>query len=235
MWMNDQFREILGSKLKGEAVRSFTLMFLQMWSIDEKDPAFTPFLSVPIPFQESPGFVLPYGDCPLDADRVGERVYMDILNRARRYVHIMSPYLILDGEMETALKFAAERGVDVKLILPGVPDKAAPYALAKTHYASLLDSGVKLYEYVPGFVHAKLFVSDGREGVVGTINLDYRSLYHHFECAAWMYGVPCLADMEEDFQATLLNCRTVTRETIRDEKKSLKLMGWVLKAVAPLM
>ena len=221
--------------LKGEAVRSFTLMFLQMWSIDEKAPAFAPFLSVPIPCQESPGFVLPYGDCPLDADRVGERVYMDILNRARRYVHIMSPYLILDGEIETALKFAAERGVDVKLILPGVPDKAAPYALAKTHYASLLDSGVKIYEYVPGFVHAKLFVSDGREGVVGTINLDYRSLYHHFECAAWMYGVPCLADMEEDFQTTLLSCRTVTRETIREEKKSLKLMGWVLKAVAPLM
>ena len=105
---------------------------------------------------------------------------MDILNRARKYVHIMSPYLILDGEMETALKFAAERGVDVTLILPGIPDKPAPYALAMTHYASLLDSGVKIYEYTPGFIHAKVFVSDDREAVVGTINLDYRSLYHHF-------------------------------------------------------
>ena len=224
--------------LKGDAVRSFTLMFLQMWIVDEKlpDPDFARFLSVPAPSAEqSAGFVLPYGDSPLDDDRIGERVYMDILNRARRYVHIMSPYLILDGEMETALKFAAERGVDVRLILPGIPDKTAPYSLAKSHYASLLDSGVRIYEYTPGFVHAKMFVSDGREGVVGTINLDYRSLYHHFECAVWMYGTPCLADMENDFRSTLLQCREVTRATVKKEKRTLKLMGAVLKAVAPLM
>ena len=160
---------------------------------------------------------------------------MDILNRAQRYVHIMSPYLILDGEMETALKFAAERGVEVCLILPGIPDKKVPYALAKTHYASLLASGVKLYEYTPGFVHAKVFVSDGREAVVGTINLDYRSLYHHFECATYLYGTACVPEIEADFQATLAKCRAVTPETVRHEKRSLKLMGALLKAVAPLM
>ena len=137
--------------------------------------------------------------------------------------------------METALKFAAERGVDVKLILPGIPDKLAAYALAKTHYRSLLDSGVKIYEYTPGFVHAKLFVSDDREGVVGTINLDYRSLYHHFECAAYLYGVPCLADMEADYQATLAQCRTVTYETIKAERWTRKLLGCIMKVVAPLM
>ena len=122
---------------------------------------------------------------------------MDILNRAQRYVHIMSPYLILDGEMETALKFAAERGVDVTLILPGIPDKSAPYSLAKTHYSSLLESGVKIYEYTPGFVHAKVFVCDDQEAVVGTINLDYRSLYHHFECATYIYQNPVVADVEK--------------------------------------
>lgn len=222
--------------LKGEAAKSFTLMFLQMWSVDEREPEFDRFLSAPVlPQKKTTGFVLPFGDCPLDDDKVGERVYMDILNRAQEYVHIMSPYLILDGEMETALKFAAERGVDVKLILPGVPDKSAPYALAKTHYASLLDSGVKIYEYTPGFVHAKVFVSDNREGVVGTINLDYRSLYHHFECAAWLYGVPCITDMEADFQATLQKCRTVTYETVKAEKWTRKLMGRTLKVIAPLM
>ena len=152
--------------------------------------------------------MIPYGDCPLDRDKVGERVYMDILNRATKYVHIMTPYLILDSEMETALCFAAERGVEVKLILPGIPDKNAPYALAKMHYASLLDSGVQIYEYTPGFVHAKVFVSDDKEAVVGTINLDYRSLYHHFECATWMYGVPCIGEIEEDFASTLLKCRS---------------------------
>ena len=181
------------------------------------------------------GFVLPYGDCPLDSDKLGERVYMDILNRSRSYVHIMSPYLILDGEMETALKFAAEKGVDVKLILPGIPDKPMPYALAKSHYRSLLDSGVKIYEYTPGFVHAKVFVSDDCRAVVGTINLDYRSLYHHFECAAYMYRTECIPDIEKDFRETLAKCRQVTTETVKNEKWTVKLTGFVMKAVAPLL
>ena len=220
--------------LKGEAVRSFTLMFLQMWGIGEKDEEYTHFLSYPsFPVTEGKGYVIPYGDCPLDNDKLGERVYMDILNRALSQVHIMSPYLILDGEMETALKFAAERGVEVVLILPGIPDKSAPYALAKTHYASLLESGVRIYEYTPGFVHAKVFVSDSAEAVVGTINLDYRSLYHHFECATYLYQTDCISEIEADFQSTLGKCRQVTVETVRRESWRVKLTGRLLKAVAP--
>ena len=181
------------------------------------------------------GYVIPYGDCPLDKDMVGERVYMDMLNRARRYVHIYTPYLILDGEMEAALKFAAERGVDVTLILPGIPDKKVPYALAKTHYASLLDSGVKIYEYVPGFIHAKVFVCDDCEATVGTVNLDYRSLYHHFECGAYLYKTECIGAIEADFQETLRKCRRVTHQSIKKEKLSRRLTGFVLKALAPLL
>lgn len=222
--------------LKGEAVKSFTLMFLQMWGIDEKEPEFNQFLDYPTPPpQSTKGFVIPYGDCPLDGNKVGERVYMDILNRAKGYVHIMTPYLILDGKMETAIKFAAERGVEVVLMLPGIPDKILPYSLAKTHYASLLESGVKIYEYTPGFVHAKVFISDDSEAVVGTINLDYRSLYHHFECATYLYDVDCISEIEEDFQSTLKKCRLVTRETLQNEKWTLKLLGVLMKAVAPLL
>lgn len=222
--------------LKGEAVRSFTLMFLQMWNVTEKQPQFDVMQQYPAISQpKAEGYVIPYGDCPLDHDKVGERVYMDILNRATKYVHIMTPYLILDSEMETALCFAAERGVEVKLILPGIPDKNAPYALAKMHYASLLDSGVQIYEYTPGFVHAKVFVSDDKEAVVGTINLDYRSLYHHFECATWMYGVPCIGEIEEDFESTLLKCRKVTKDTIWQGHKMLRPLGYLLKVLAPLM
>ena len=222
--------------LQGEAVRSFTLMFLQMWNISEKQPEFDRFLAYPTYAPAGArGYVMPYGDCPLDQDKVGEQVYMDLLNRAKRYVHIMTPYLILDGEMENALKYAAERGVDVRLILPGIPDKKVPYALAKTHYASLMDSGVKIYEYTPGFVHAKVFVCDDREAVVGTINLDYRSLYHHFECATYMCDVPCIAQIEEDYQKTQEKCRTVTTETLRQEPLLRKATGVVLKAIAPLM
>ena len=223
-------------KLSGEAARSFTLMFLQMWNISEKNPAIESFVSCPVPPRpEAKGYVIPYGDCPLDQRRLAQQVYMDILARAKKYVHIMTPYLILDGEMEGALKYAAERGVDVRLILPGIPDKKIPYALAKTHYISLMDSGVRLYEYTPGFVHAKNFVCDDREAVVGTINLDYRSLYHHFECAVYMFETACIGDIETDFQKTLQKCRRVTRETIKAEKKSMKLLGCLMKAVAPLL
>lgn len=222
--------------LKGEAAKSFTLMFLQMWGIGEKNGEYDRFLAYGAsPVKTAKGFVIPYGDCPLDGEKVGERVYMDILNRSLSYVHIMTPYLILDGEMETALKFAAERGVEVAIILPGIPDKAVPYALAKTHYASLLESGVKIYEYTPGFVHAKVFVSDGAEAVVGTINLDYRSLYHHFECGTYLYRADCVPEIEKDFQDTLCACRQVTPETVRREKWTVKLTGRLMKAVAPLM
>lgn len=222
--------------LKGDAVRSFTLMFLQMWHIGERTGEYEKFLCSPAVTQrEAKGFVMPYCDTPLDAERVGRQVYLDILARAGKYVHIMTPYLILDQEMENALKYAAARGVDVKLILPGVPDKKAPYALAKTHFRSLLDAGVKMYLYSPGFVHAKVFVSDDREAVVGTINLDYRSLYHHFECATYLYDSACIEDIERDCLSTIEKCVPVTEEMIRNEKWYDKAAGYVLKAVAPLM
>ncbi len=222
--------------MKGEAAKSFALMFLQMWNIDEKSPEFLPYLEnggyCP---GHSSGYVMPFGDCPLDEDKAGEAVYMDILNRANDYVHIMTPYLILDGELAAALKFAAQRGVDVKLILPGIPDKKAAYALAKSHYQALVHAGVKIYEYTPGFVHAKVFVSDDAKAVVGTINLDYRSLYHHFECGTFLYKTECIAEIEKDFQDTLEKCRRVTRESIKNEKMGYKLMGSFMKFIAPLM
>ena len=147
----------------------------------------------------------------------------------------MSPYLILDGELETALCYAAQRGVDVKLILPGIPDKKIAYSLAKTHYKVLNEAGVKIYEYTPGFIHAKMFVSDDIKAVVGTINLDYRSLYHHFECATYLYRTDCIADIEKDFQDTLEKCREVSDDSIRKEKMSYKIMGGVAKMISPLM
>ena len=222
--------------LEGEGVRSMTALFLQMWSVLQ-EPEFEQFLRPEVPAARAEGFVVPYGDCPLDGERVGEMVYIDLLNRARKYVHIITPYLILDGELETALRFAAERGVDVHLILPGVPDKQFAYALAKTHYKALLSSGVKISEWTPGFTHAKLVVMDGVEAVVGTINLDYRSLYHHFENAVWMRRVGSIRDMETDFQDTLARCRTVeaTLQSVWQGKKLLRLMGLLLKVIAPLM
>ena len=222
--------------LGGEAARSFALMFLQMWNIEEKEPTYERELIAPVPEHEAvPGFVIPYADSPLDRFRVGELVYIDLLNRAEKRVRIMTPYLILDGELETALRYAAERGVEVELILPGVPDKKAAYALAKTHYPALLASGVKIYEYTPGFVHAKVFDADGQRAVVGTINLDYRSLYHHFECAAYLDGVPCIADIERDFDETLAVCHRVTEEDVRRIGFGQRLLGILTKSIASLL
>ncbi len=220
----------------GNAVNSFTLMFLQMWELEASmKPDYGKYLGRVDGSYEGCGVVIPYGDSPLDSNKTGERVYMDILNRAREYVYIMTPYLILDSTMETALRFAAERGVDVRIILPGIPDKKSAYALAKTHYKNLLASGVKIYEYSPGFVHSKVVLADGHEAAVGTINLDYRSFCHHFECAAYMRGGNAIDAIRTDFSQTFEKCRRVTEETVKKEKASVKLLGFVLKVVAPLM
>ncbi|MBQ6088310.1 MAG: cardiolipin synthase [Firmicutes bacterium] len=219
--------------VKGQAVESFTLMFLQMWNLTEQDVKWDECKVEAS--AESDGYVMPYCDCPLDGERVGESVYMDILYRAKHYVHIMTPYLILDNELETALKYAAQRGVDVKIILPGIPDKKIAYSLAKSHYSQLVKYGVKIYEYDPGFVHAKIFVSDNEKAVVGTINLDYRSLYHHFECATYMYKTSCVSEIEADYQETLKKCSAVTNESIKNEKIFYKVFGAIVKILAPLM
>lgn len=221
--------------LRGECVKSFTLMFLQLWSINEQFET-DGFIAAtkPLP-QGNGGYVIPYGDSPFDDEKVGKMVYTHILDTAQEYVDIMSPYLILDGRLEQTIKFAAKRGVKVRLILPGIPDKKTPYALAKTHYASLLASGVEIYEFTPGFVHAKVFVSDDKKAVVGTINLDYRSLYHHFECAAFMYKNQCIPDIKQDFESTLAQCRRVTMQTVKKESVFTKLLGAIIKPFAPLM
>lgn len=223
-------------RVEGEAVRSFTLMFLQMWQIEERGLTFEPFLSMPAPVcADAPGYVIPYGDCPLDDQPVGEWVYTHILNTARNYVHIMTPYLILGHELEDALRFAARRGVEVSIILPGIPDKRLPFALAKGHYKGLMEAGVKIYEYTPGFLHAKSFVSDGIRGTVGTVNLDYRSLSHHFECGAYLLEVPAIGDMERDFQETLKRCHKITWQEAAHPGLGWRLAGVLMKAFAPLL
>ena len=222
--------------VQGESVDSFTLMFLQMWNVDEEDRNYMTELYKSKPLNKAKsGYVLPFGDSPLDNDKVGEMVYMDILNRAKDYVHITTPYLILDGEMVTSLQFAARRGVDVKIILPHIPDKKLVFAQTRSHYKELIKSGVKIYEYTPGFIHAKSFVSDDKRAVVGTINLDYRSLYHHFECALYMEEISAVEDIKLDFNETIEKSQRITLEDIKNFNIIMTMVGRVLKLIAPLM
>lgn len=225
--------------VKGEAVNSFTLMFLQMWNIGEKKKENFGRYMYNNGYIEAGmrngGYIAPYGDSPFDNEELGKKVYLDILNRADDYVHIMTPYLILDEEMIDALTYAAQRGVDVKLILPHIPDKKYAYWLARTHYHELISEGVEIYEYIPGFVHAKVFVSDDEKAVVGSINLDYRSLFLHFECAAYIWKNPVVADIETDFQNTLKQCMKMSLKDCKEYNIICRILGQVMRLIAPLM
>lgn len=237
--------------VKGPAVQSFTMMFLQLWGVTEcGKEEYGRFLypgeapceehsgpgTSPRPYEtDGMGFVMPYADSPLDGENVGEQVYLDILGHARRYVHIMTPYLILDDITLAALKYAAKRGVETVIIMPHIPDKIYAYLLARSYYEELLKAGVRIFEYTPGFVHAKMFVCDDEEAVVGTINLDYRSLYLHFECAAYFCQNPVVLEVERDMQETLLKCEEITLAACRSYPLIKRFAGKALRLFAPLM
>lgn len=223
--------------LKGEAVQSLTMMFLEMWNVDEKRPEnYRKYLTPKMAgFRRELGYVIPYADSPFDNENVGEEVYFHILNHAHRYVHIMTPYLILDNEMITTLTRVAKSGVEVVIIMPHIPDKWYAFAVAQTYYRELIEGGVQIYEYTPGFVHAKVFVSDDDTATVGTVNLDYRSLYLHFECGAFIYNNSEIGNIERDFQRTLSKCHKVTLIEVQNRTMLTKVAGQVLRLVAPLM
>lgn len=220
--------------ITGEAVKSFTLMFLQNWRISSNTTEdYSKYIKcTPV---KSKGYVMPYGDNPFDKENVGEIVYMDILNNAKDYVHIMSPYLVLDNEMILSLEYASKRGVDVKMILPHITDNPSAYSVARNLYPKLIERGIKIYEYTPGFVHAKTFVSDNKKAVVGTINMDFRSMYLNMECAAYFQEMDEVLKVEEDFINTLEKCEEITMEKCLKFNIFTRLKGKLLWIIAPLM
>lgn len=223
--------------LKGDAVQSLTMMFLQLWNIGERHAEqYQKYVTPRTPgLQRKLGYVLPYGDSPFDNENVGEEVYFHLLNHAKKYVHIMTPYLILDNEMITTLTRTAKSGIEVIIIMPHIPDKWYAFAVAKTYYQELIKAGVQIYEYKPGFVHAKVFVSDDDTATVGTINLDYRSLYLHFECGVFIYNNSVVDKIERDFQQTLAKCHKVSLLEVKNRSLLTKIVGQILRLVAPLM
>ena len=186
----------------------------------------------PEPF-EGEGFVQPYTDSPLDNETIAENVYLDILNQAKKYVYIFMPYLIVDDVMRNALCMAAKRGVDVRIVTPGTPDKPTIFRLTRSNYPPLLRAGIRIYEYTPGFIHAKSYISDDEFGVVGSVNMDFRSLYLHFECATLLYRTSGLKELKKDSLDTI----EVSREiTLKDCKQGIigGLFDSVLRVFAPL-
>lgn len=222
-------------KLEGDAVWSLTIMFLSLWDyikgIDEDYSAYKPTLHYP----KSDGYVQPFTDSPLDNEPVGASIYMNLITKAERYIYIKSPYLIIDNEMYMALSVASKSGVDVKIMTPGIPDKWYVHATTRSYYEMLIENGVQIYEYLPGFIHEKTFVVDDVYGVVGTVNLDYRSLYLHFECGVWLFMTQSILEMRRDFINVLEKCEKITMEKCRQVKWYRRMGRSILRIFAPLM
>ena len=224
-----------GLRLEGEAVRSLTALFLEMWNTcSRSDEPARPFLQIshPVP---SGGLVQPYGDDPLGRERVAENVYLNLIYSARKFLYVTTPYLIITDEMTNALAMAAKRGVDVRIITPGIPDKKTVYAVTRSYYAGLASQGVRIFEYTPGFVHAKQMLCDGKLASIGTSNLDYRSLYLHFENNVLLCGGEAVEQMTADFEDLLSRCREVTEHYCTSRSAGLRLRQYILRLFAPLM
>lgn len=219
--------------LRGKAAWSLTLMFLEMWAVcRDCDEDFADyFIPCEVP---ADGFLLPYADSPMDMENVGEHVYVQILNEAKDYVYINTPYLIIDDSMVSALCLAAKRGVDVRIVTPHIWDKWAVHMTTRSYYRELIRAGVRVYEYSEGFVHAKSFVSDDCIATVGTTNLDFRSLYLHFECGTWICGSTAVSRIKEDYLQTLTRCQQIHEEDCSGNV-FMKLLQEILRLFAPLM
>ena len=228
-----------GIRLEGDAVRSLTVIFFVMWYAvrfdDVDDRECDSFLSDYDYTAKEDGFIQPYADSPLGHEHIGENVYISLIEHAARSFWIMTPYLILTDEMIHALGLAAKRGVDVRIITPGVPDKKLIYSVTRSYYHSLARNGVRIYEYSPGFLHAKQCIADGRTAICGTINLDYRSLYHHFENACLFTGFPAVTDIKTDFENSIERSNEVTEEYRSGRSSFMKVKDLIFRLFAPLL
>ena len=229
-----------GLRLTGEAVRSLTATFLEMWNaIEDTDHGdyerYFPTRPAEDSLVPSEGWVQPYCDSPLDDTPTAEDVYLNVIKGATRRLWVTTPYLIITDEMTRELTLAARRGVDVRVVTPGIPDKKMVYKLTRSYYAQLARYGVRIYEWTPGFIHAKQMLADDQVAVCGTINLDYRSLYLHFENACVLYRCPALADMAADFEHTFAESTEVTAQYANEKLGPLKIGRRILRLLAPLM
>ena len=226
-----------GIRLSGEGVRGLLKLFLGQWNFNTGSVIETKsYLSEPTPPKESDGFILPFGTgpAPIYPRQVGKNALLSIINQSQTYVYITTPYLIIDYDLTEALRCAAHRGVDVRIITPNKADKKGVKIMTKSAYPHLISAGVKIYEYLPGFIHEKTVVSDDVYALVGTINLDYRSLAHHFENAVWMYGCGVIEEIRDEFLKTVSISCEIDCDTARLNLFE-KLIRNAIKLFAPLL
>lgn len=225
-----------GIMLTGDAVRNLTVMFLEMWNAVRKtDMDYDKYLPKVEYTAKEQGFVQPYADSPLDHETTGENVYMNLIKNAKHEIFFTTPYLIITDEMSRELRMAARRGVDVRIVTPGIPDKKMVYQMTRSYYSELARNGVRIYEYTPGFIHAKQCVCDGESATVGTINMDYRSLYLHFENGVLMYHYDAVAEIRKDFEDIFAASTEVTEKYNGRKSVPARMGRGVLRLFSPLV
>ncbi len=228
----------VGIRLEGEGVYELTKLFLIDFGINVKElpPNLDSATLYPLQAQKAQGYVIPFGDgpAPIYKRRVAQSLIVDMLSLAKEYVYIMTPYLIIDNDMCLALENAAIKGVDVRIIVPHIPDKKLVFEMTKTFYERLMKAGVKIYEYEAGFVHAKCYLVDSEVAMVGTVNLDYRSLVHHFENGVWLYKTECLAEIEKDMLGTMEKSIFIEQSSIKTNLFQ-KFIRAVVRIFAPML
>lgn len=225
-----------GLKIEGDAVWSMTVLFLQMWNyVKNEDADFGIYRGKDIPKYLNSGYVLPFGDTPLDDELMSENTYLNMIDFAKEYIWIYTPYLIIDDLLMGALERAAKRGVDVRIVTPGIPDKKMVFYMTRCSYPRLIDAGAHIYEYSPGFIHAKCTLVDDKLAMVGTVNYDYRSLYHHFECGILMYKTPAIDSLKSDMENTFIISEEINRADVSGVKIHANVFGPLLHLFAPLL
>lgn len=223
-----------GAMITGSAVDSFVIMFCTMWEYTTGKQILMSGHLLSKPSLES-GYVLPYSDSPMDSKSTAEGIYLQMLNTAHRYVDIATPYLILDDTMNNAIILAAKAGVKIRIITPHIPDKKYVHPVTQYYYEELLEAGVEIYEYTPGFMHSKIFISDDASATIGTVNMDYRSFFFHFECGVWFTCEKAITDMRIHFDSMIKDCKKITEEEWKRRKFSDKFKQWWLHLFSPLM
>ena len=226
-------------RLTGDGAWPLTAFFLKMWmltapdseSADEDINIYKPQMK---DSTNSDGYVQPYCDSPLDTHHISEHIYMRLIHGAKNYLYICTPYLIIDDSMLNSLTLAAKSGVDVRIITPHKWDKKMVHITTRSYYSDLIKGGVRIYEYTPGFMHSKIFVSDDEVASVGTVNLDFRSLYLHFECGTLLYGSKAVSEAKEDFLATLEECTEICEEDCK-ANVVMRFVNSIMRLMAPLL
>ena len=224
-----------GIRIEGEGIKSLISIFFSIWNMNKKTVNYENYINEIEKTSKEQGYVIPFSDNPHNKINPMQNTYINVINNAQKYVYIMTPYLILDSETEQALINTSLSGINIKIITPSIPDKKLVNACTKSFYGKLLEAGIEIYEYKPGFIHSKVILSDDEVSIVGTANFDFRSFYLNYECGIWMYNTKEELNIKKDFEETLKQCEQIELKVWKKRKLDIRIIEALLRLISPLL